>query len=217
MVLNPDDLTAASRAALAQLRAPGSLHWVSLYLLILTGYLYSSEIHAGRLRVVAAGAAVWFADWINEIINSGVLHWTGVAALWTETGSTFYQITVGLNAESTFLFALYGMTYAKMLPADPNMRILGMNNRLAVALGLSAVSVFVEIMLTEAGTFHWHYWFWNLPYGLPVIFLVGYVWFFLAAAWAHDAPTDAAAFRRAGTLGAVALLLGLVFAIAGWL
>ena len=88
MVLNPDNLTAATRAALAQLRAPGSLHWASVYLLILTGYLYSSEIHAGRLRVVAAGAAAWFADWINEIINSGVLHWTGVAALWTETGST---------------------------------------------------------------------------------------------------------------------------------
>ncbi|MEJ0045920.1 MAG: hypothetical protein WDN04_07225 [Rhodospirillales bacterium] len=217
MVLNPDDLTAATRAALAQLRAPGSLHWATVYLLILTGYLYSSEIHAGRLRVAAAGAAVWFADWINEILNSGVLHWTGVAALWTETGSTFYQVTVGLNAESTFLFAVYGMTYAKMLPADRNARILGMNNRLVVAMALSAASVFVEVILTRAGIFHWHYWFWNVPYGLPVIFFAGYVWFFLAAAWAHDAPTDTVAVQRVGALGGVALLLGVVFALAGWL
>jgi hypothetical protein len=56
-----------------------------------------------------------------------------------------------------------------------------------------------------------------VPYGLPVIFLVGYVWFFLAAAWTHDAPSDAAALRRAGALGGVALVLGAVFAIAGWL
>jgi hypothetical protein len=199
------------------MRAPGSLHWAAVYLLILTAFLYGSEIQARRFRVVAAGLALWFADWINEIINSGVLHWTGRAALWTETGGTFYQITVGLNAESTALFALYGMIYAKMLPADPALRILGLNNRLVLALALSASSVFTEVVLTQAGIFHWYYGFWNVPWGLPVIFLAGYVWFFLAAAWAYDAPSDRAAFGRAGALGALALVLAVVFMFAGWL
>jgi hypothetical protein len=213
----PDHYTEATRLALAQLRAPGSLHWAAVWLLVATSYFYGNEIHARRFRAVAAGLALWFADWINEIINSGVLHWTGRAALWTETGGTFYQITVGLNAESTALFALYGLVYAKMLPADRSLRIAGLNNRLAVALALAAFSVATEVVLTQAGIFHWYYPFWNVPWGLPVIFLAGYVWFFLAAAWAHDAPGEAAAFARAGALGGVAVVLGLVFALAGWL
>jgi hypothetical protein len=217
MVLNPDDLTAATKLALAQLRAPGSMAWSVPYLLILTTYIYASEIQAGRLRVVAAGLALWFADCINEVLNCAVLHATGVAALWTETGTTAYQITIGLNAESTFLFALYGLAYARMLPADPQARILGLNSRLALALGLSAFSVFVEVVLTQAGIFHWHWAVWNVPFGLPVIFTAGYLWFFLAAAWAHDAPAPHAALLRAGGLGLAALLLGTMFAIAGWL
>jgi hypothetical protein len=209
--------TQATQSALAQMRTPGSLHWGAVWLLVVTTYFYGNELHQRRYRVVAAGLALWFADWINEFINSGVLAWTGRAALWTETGGTFYQITVGLNAESTALFALYGMIYAKMLPEDRSVRILGMNNRLAMALALSAGSVATEVVLTQAGVFHWYYGFWNVPWGLPVIFLAGYVWFFLAAAWAYDAPTDRAAFARAGALGGVAVVLGTVFALLGWL
>ena len=210
-------VTEATQSALSQLRTPGSLHWGAVWLLVVTTYFYGNEILQRRTRVVAAGLALWFADWINEIINSGVLAWTGRAALWTETGGTFYQITVGLNAESTALFALYGMIYAKMLPADRSLRILGMNNRLAVALALSASSVATEVVLTQAGIFHWYYGFWNVPWGLPVIFLAGYLWFFLAAAWAYDAPSDRAACTRAGALGVVAVALGTVFALLGWL
>ena len=207
----------ATREALALVRAPGSLHWAAVYLLVLTVYIYNIEIDARRWRVVAAGLALWAADWINEILNCVVLHVTGVAPLWAETGGTFYQITVGLNAESTFLFALYGLSYAKMLPPDRHARLLGMNNRLALALVLSAVSVAVEVVLTRAGIFHWYWPVWNVPYGLPVIFLAGYVWFFLAAAWAHDAPSDRAALGRAGALAGVALVLGVVFGGLGWL
>jgi hypothetical protein len=217
MPLNPANLTAATREALALVRAPGSLHWASVYLLVLTAYIYSIEIDARRFRVAAAGLALWSADWINEILNCGVLHATGVAPLWAETGGTFYQITVGLNVESTFLFALYGLSYAKMLPPDPATKLFGLNNRLALALLLSAVSVAVEIVLTRAGIFHWYWPIWNLPYGLPVIFFAGYVWFFMAAAWAYDAPSDKAALQRAGALAAVALVLGVAFGAAGWL
>ncbi len=89
MTLNPASLTTATRDALALVRAPGSMHWATVYLLVLTGYIYSIEIDARRFRVVAAGLALWSADWINEILNCGVLQATRVAPLWAETGGTF--------------------------------------------------------------------------------------------------------------------------------
>jgi len=213
----PAGFTEATRVALAALRPAGGLHWGAVYLLVLTMYLYGSEIHARRFRVVAAGLALWFADWINEFLNSAVLHVTGRAALWTQTGGSFYLVLVGLNVESIFLFALYGMIYAKMLPQDRGARILGLNNRVFLALFLAAGSVATEVVLTRLGVFHWYWPVWNVPYGLPVIFLAGYVWFFLAAAWAHDAPRVRGAFLRAGALGGVACVLGVVFGFAGWL
>ena len=86
------------------------------------------------------------------------------------------------------MFALAGIVYAKLLPVDRAARILGMPNRLAVALGLSIVSVGVELFLHATGTFHWHYWWWNTPF-VPLIIIFGYLWFYLYAAWVYDAPT----------------------------
>jgi hypothetical protein len=45
----------------------------------------------------------------------------------------------------------------------------------------------------------------------------GYLWFFIAAAWAHDAPTETARWRRVGTLAGAAVILGLIFGPMGWL
>jgi len=210
-------LSDASRAALAQLRDPATFNWTIVYILILTGFLYAGEVQARRWNVIAAGLALWFADWINEILNSAVMHWTGQAPLWVETGPTAYQILVGLNAETTFLFLIYGMVYAKMLPEDRNASIFGMNGRLAIAIGISVFSVIVELVLNGIGVLNWYWTFWNKPYGLPVIMVFGYLWFFVTAAWAHDAPTERARWRRVGTLAATAVALALIFGPIGWL
>jgi hypothetical protein len=210
-------LSDASRAALAQLRSPSTFNWTIVYILILTGFLYSSEVQARRWNVIGAGLALWFADWINEILNSALLHWTGQAPLWVETGPTAYQILVGLNAETTFLFLIYGMVYAKMLPGDRDARIFGMNGRLAIALGMSIFSVILELFLNRIGVLNWYWSFWDKPYGLPVIVVFGYLWFFLVAAWAHDAPTELARWRRVGVLAATAMALALTFGPMGWL
>lgn len=217
MALDPALLTEPTRQALAVLRPQGTLHWGAVWMLVATMYFYGNEIAARRPRVVAAGLALWAADWINEILNCVVLHATGRAALWTETGGSFYLVLIGLNVESIFLFALYGLIYAKMLPADRHLRVGGLNNRLALALFLAAGSVATEVVLVKLGVFHWYWPVWNIPWGLPVIFLVGYVWFFLAAAWAHDAPTERAALTRAGALWGIAAGLALVVGLAGWL
>ena len=81
---------------------------------------------------------MWVADWFNEIVNALVLQASDRAPLWAATGPTAYQFLVGLNVEISFMFALAGIVYAKLLPPDRSTRILGMPNRLAIALGLSS-------------------------------------------------------------------------------
>jgi hypothetical protein len=161
--------------------------------------------------------ALWLADWFNEIVNGLVLQASGTAPLWASTGPTAYQFLVGLNVEISFMFALAGIVYAKLLPADRDARVLGMPNRFAIALGLSLISVAVELFLHASGTFHWHYWWWNTPF-VPLIVILGYLWFYLFAAWVYDASTDRRRFTRVGVLAAINAAMALVFGVGfGWL
>jgi hypothetical protein len=210
-------LSEASRMALGQLRDPATFNWTLVYILVLTMYIYSGEVQARRWNVIAAGLAFWFADWINEILNSALMHWTGQAPLWAETGRTGYQILVGLNAETTFLFLIAGIIYTRLLPADRTLKIFGVNNRFAIGFAISFFAVIVELFLNAIGVLNWHWSFWNGEYGLPVIVAFGYWWFFMAAAWAYDAPSEAIRWRRVGTLAGTALVLGVIFGSMGWL
>lgn len=109
------------------------------------------------------------------------------------------------------------MVYAKMLPEDRNARVLGMNGRFTIALGISIFSVIVELFLNGIGVLNWYWSFWDKPYGLPVIVVFGYLWFFIAAAWAHDAKTEPVRWCRVGTLAATVAVLALIFGPMGWL
>jgi hypothetical protein len=203
--------------ALRQLRDPHLFKWYAIALLAFVIYAYANEAERGRWDVVAAGLAVWLADWFNEIVDGIVLHASNRAALWTTTGPTAYQFLIGLNVEIMFMFALAGIVYAKLLPADRGAAILKIPNRLAVALGLSIVSVAVEVFLHASGTFHWEYWWWNIP-SAAVIIVFGYLWFYLFAAWVYDAPTARKRWSRVGGLAAIDLAMGLVFGVGlGWL
>ena len=52
---------------------------------------------------------------------------------------------------------------------------------------------------------------------MPLIVVFGYLWFFLAAAHAHDLPTDRARFVFVAKLAGVAATLALVTGLLGWL
>jgi len=198
-------------------RDPHMFKWYAIALLAFVIYAYANEVERGRWDVVAAGVAVWLADWFNEIINALVLHASNRAALWTTTGPTAYQFLIGLNVEIMFMFALAGIVYAKLLPTDRGVAILKIPNRLAVALGLSIISVAVEVFLHASGTFHWEYWWWNIP-SAAVIVVFGYLWFYLYAAWVYDAPTARKRWSRVAGLAIVDLAMGLVFGVGlGWL
>lgn len=209
--------TEFTREAERLVRDPSLFQWYAVALLAFVIYVYANEVERRRWDIVAAGAAVWLADWFNEIVNALVLEATDRAPLWATTGPTAYQFLVGLNLEISFMFAIAGIVYAKLLPPDRGTRILGMPNRLAIALGLSVVSVGVELFLHASGTFHWEYWWWNTPF-VPLIVVFGYLWFYLYAAWVFDAPTSRQRWRRVGALAALDLLMGLVFGAGlGWL
>jgi hypothetical protein len=184
------------------LRDPTQFKWYAVTLLVLVMYVYSVEVERRRWDIVLAGAAFWLADWINEIINSLVLHFTDRAALWTATGDTAYLILIGLTLEISLMFAISGVVFAKTLPGDRSQKLLGLPNRLTIALAFSIFAVLVELLLHETGYFHWEYWWWNTPFVFPIV-IFGYLWFFLIAAYVYDRPDDGSRLRVVGVMAAI--------------
>lgn len=125
------------------LRDPDNLKWYVVTLLALVLYVYTVEVERRRWDVVCAGVAFWLADWINEIANSLVLHFSDRAALWTTTGDTAYLILIGLTIEISLMFSISGVIYAKSLPPDPKAKLLGMPNRVTIGLGFSVFAAYV--------------------------------------------------------------------------
>jgi hypothetical protein len=212
--LLPTALTAVTdftRDAERLLRDPDQFKWYTVTLIAFVLYVYSVEVERRRWDIVLAGVALWLMDWFNEIVNALVLHFSDRAALWTVTGNTSYLILIGLTIEISFMFAISGVVFAKMLPPDPRMRILGVPNRLALALGFSCFCVFVEILLHATGYFHWEYWWWNVPF-VPLIVVFGYLTFFLVAAYVFDLRDTR---RQVSVVGALATLVGAMLLLFG--
>jgi hypothetical protein len=209
--------TPFTRQAEHLLRAPGLFNWTTVTLLALVVYVYAVEVERSNWDAVLAGIAFWLMDWVNEIINALVLHFDGHAALWTVTGNSSFVILIGLNVEISLFFAINGVIFAKLLPAARSARILGLPNRWALAIGLSAASVGVELLLHADGVFHWHYWWWNVA-SFPVIVVFGYLTFYVVAFWVHDMRSRARQLRVVGSLAVLDLVAGLVFGpLLGWI
>lgn len=199
------------------LREPGQFDWSTVTLLALAVYVYAIEVEKANWNVVLAGLAFWLMDWANEIVNALVLHFNGHAALWTVTGHSSFVILIGLTVEITMFFAINGVVFAKLLPADRSARILGLPNRWAMSIALSLVSVGVELLLHADGVFHWYYWWWNVA-SFPVIVVFGYLTFYAVSFTVYDLPKRARQVQVVGALATLDLLAGLVFGpLLGWI
>jgi hypothetical protein len=203
-------VTDVTREALGVLRDPDRFHWATVTLLGFALYIYAVEVERGNWSAVLAGLAFWGVDWINEVVNALVLHFTDRAAIWTATGDTSYQILIGLNVEISLLFLVAGIVFVKQLPADRDLRILGIPNRAFLVLAFSTVSVLVEVLLWSADVFHWEYWWWNFP-NVTLIILLGYATFFAAAAWVYDMRERRRQLGVVGTLAVIDAALILTF------
>jgi len=206
-----------TREAERLLRAPGMFDWSTVTLLALAVYVYTVEAQQSNWSAILAGLAFWLMDWFNEIVNALVLHFDGHAALWTVTGHSSFVILIGLTVEISLFFAINGVVFAKILPPDRTARILGLPNRWAISIGLSLVSVGVELLLHADGVFHWYYWWWNVT-SFPVIVVFGYLTFYVVSFTVYDMPRMARKLQVVGGLAALDLLGGLVFGpLLGWI
>jgi hypothetical protein len=206
----------AAARALGILRDGSQFSWYVITLFAFVVYVYAVEIERRNWSLVFAGLAYWGMDWFNEIWNSLVFHFTGYAPVWGTPGDTAYLILIGLNIEICFMFAVAGIAFGKMLPSDPKQKILGIPNRLVIAVGGAAFGVFVEVLLNAIGALTWDYTWWSAsaPW---LIFLFGYLPFFLVSFWVHDMPTVRAKATTVGIIYAVDLAALLVFGVVlGW-
>ncbi len=205
--------TESAAQALSILRDGSLFQWYVITLFALTVYVYASEVEKRNWNLVFAGLAFWGMDWFNEIWNGLVFHFTQYAPVWGAPGKTAYLILIGLNIEITFMFAIAGVAFAKMLPADKNMKIFGIPNRIFMAVAGAAFCVFVEVLLNAVGALTWDYPWWSAsaPW---LIFLFGYLTFFLVSFWVHDMPTLRQKLTVVGVIFAVDILAILIFGVA---
>ena len=198
--------------ALSILRNPATFQWYLIPLLAFVVYAYFSEIEKKNWRGVSAGLALYAVHWFYEILNALIQHFSG-HALWTVPGGTAFLLLVGVGAELSLMFAVSGLVFSKILPADPKLKILGVNNRVLIAVANAAFFSVFEIFLAATPAFHWVYPWWG---ALPV-FVTVYVPFFLASNFAYD-WTPRVQRRFIGGLFALDALLLVVFAgILGWI
>lgn len=207
----------ATQQAVAILRDGSQFSWYVIPLLLIVIYVYSVEIDRKNWSRVLAGLAFWGMDWFNEIWNALVLQFSGYAPAWLAPGDTAYLIFVGLNIEICFMFAISGIVATMALPEDRNMRILGLNNRLFFAILMSLLSVGVEMMLNSIGALVWHWSWWgrDAPW---LIFLVGYLPFYLVCYAVYDMTSRRRQLAVVGGILGFDLLAILVFGVGlGWL
>jgi len=209
--------TQSALQALKILRDGSQFQWYVIPLFALVVYVYAVEIERKNWALVFAGLAYWGMDWFNEIWNGLVFHFTQYAPVWGAPGKTAYLILIGLNIEICFMFAIAGITFAKMLPADKRLRILGIPNRLLFAVTGSAFCVSVEVLLNSVGALTWDYPWWNA--GAPwLIFLIGYLTFFLVSFWVFDMDSIKKKVMMVGAIFAVDVISLVLFgAILGWI
>jgi uncharacterized membrane protein len=209
--------TEASQRALAILRDGSQFEWYVIPLFALVLYVYMVEIERRNWNLVFAGLALWGMDWFNETWNGLVFHFSNYAPMWGAPARTAFLILIGLNIEICFMFAIAGIVMAKALPKDKHMKILGVPNRFFLAVASSVLCVIVEILLNACGALTWDWSFWNVraPW---LIFLFGYLPFYVVAFWVHDMKTVRQKAVTVGVIYAVDAIGLIVFGgILGWI
>jgi hypothetical protein len=205
-------MTPSASEALSILRDGSLFQWYVITLFALTVYVYAVEVERRNWSLILAGLAFWGMDWFNEIWNGLVFHFTQYAPVWGTPGKTAFLILIGLNIEICFMFAIAGIAFPKMLPADKKLRIFGLPNRLFFAIINSIFCVFVEILLNLVGALTWDYPWWRM--GAPwLIFLIGYFPFFLVSFWVFDMDSLRRKIFTVAVIFAVDMICLVLFAV----
>ena len=170
-----------TQQALSILRSGENFHWGVITLLALVIYIYTNEYSKGNFKGIAAGVSLYLVHWFYEILNALIQHFSG-HALWTVPTGTSFLILIGVGIELSFMFAVAGLVLSKLLPKDPDAKILGINNRIFMAVANAALFSVIEIFLAQTPAFHWVYPWWG---SLPV-FITVYIPFFIVSFRCYD-------------------------------
>ena len=202
--------TESSQQALAILRNPSTFQWYIIPLVALFFYIYTLEVEKRNWSLILAGLTFWGMDWINEIWNSLVLYFTNYAPVWGAPGKTALLLLSGLNIEICFMFSIAGLIWCKMLPADKKTKILGLPNRWFYAIVGSIFCVIIEVILNSAGVLTWEYPWWSrsAPW---LIFLIGYLPFFVMSYWVFDMKTLKSKLIATGTVWGIIIVSLIIF------
>lgn len=174
--------------AMALVRDTSHFSWYVIPFLLIVIYTYFYEIDKGNWSRVLAALAFWGMDFFNEIWNGLLFHFTQFAPCWSAPGNSAFLIFIGLNIEICFMFAITGIVATMAIPKDPKMKIMGINNRWFFAIVMSILSVCVEMVLNHIGALRWEWSWWNR--GAPwLIFLLGYMPFYVVCYWVYDMPS----------------------------
>lgn len=201
---------------MSALRDPSHFSWTIVPLFVIVVYLFFRQAELGNWSRILAALALWGMDWFNEIWNALVYHFSGFAPVWGIGHESSWLILIGLNVEIVLMFAVLGLACTLLLPADKNLKILGINNRLFFACLNSLLCVFVELALNHFGMLTWMWPWWNAthPY---LIFLIGYLPFFLVAYAVYDMPSRRNQIATVGTILGIDAVALAVFLALGWI
>ena len=196
-----------------------TMKWYVIPLLLIVMCFYYNELKQKNYSVVLGAAALWGMDLFNEIWNSIVFHATGFAPVWgtpTGVGDTALLLLIGYNIEISFMFAMMGIVVCLTLPKDPKAKILGINNRVFLAVVYTTLAVIIECFLNYCGILTWEYAWWSrsCPW---LIWLIGYCPFFTMAFIVHDMKQRKHQFITLGVIFGIDLLLLIVFGAIGWM
>ncbi len=176
--MNHPELTSQ---AMSILRSGENFQWYVIPLLAAVIFMYAHEISIRNWKGIAAGLSLYLVHWFYEIINALIQYGSG-HALWTVPTGTSFLLLVGVGIELSLMFSVAGLIMSKVLPEDPKLKILGINNRIFFAVVNAALFSFIEIFLAMTPAFHWVYPWWG---ALPV-FVTVYIPFFVVSFLCHD-------------------------------
>jgi hypothetical protein len=177
MLNNPE----ATEQALQILRNGSTFQWYVIPMLAFVMYVYFNEIAKKNWKGIAAGLSLYMVHWFCEIVNALIQHFSG-HALWTVPTGTAFLLLIGVGVELSFMFSIAGLIFSKILPPDPKMKILGVNNRLVIAVFNAAFFSVFEIFLVMTPAFVWVYPWWG---ALPV-FITVYIPFWVVSMYSYD-------------------------------
>ena len=181
MLFGDDGLKPLADLAKEAVRSTANFNWTFIAILAFVVMIYVDEIHKKNYKAIAAALMLYSVHWLYEIANAVICYFTGYA-LWTVSPeSTSYILLIGVSWELSMMFAVAGFT-SKLLPANKDMKILGINNRIVFAIGSALFFSLIEIFLASTPAFIWVYKWWG---AIPV-FITTYIPFFLASYLIYD-------------------------------